>query len=225
MANRCGGCAARLRGICNELAADQLALLSTLGRQRCLAAGETLIWEGEDAAVVANLLSGALKLTASTASGREQILGIAYPSDFVGPLYGRRSGYSVTALSDVEICLFTRRDFEGFARHHPALEHELLKRALTDLDRARRFMLLLGRKSAIERVASLILELSERLGTGGQLELPLGRQQMADVLGLTIETVSRQLTLLKSAGIIALPGRRALVINGRADLEALSEAA
>lgn len=116
-----------------------------------------------------------------------------------------------------------RRDFDAFAREHPALEHKLLERTLGELDRTRRWMLLLGRKSASEKLASFLLELSERLspatcevdfGEPGhtRIELPFSRQQIADVLGLTIETVSRQFTRLKSEGVIDLPSRREVVI-------------
>lgn len=226
MSEECAACAARLKGICGTLDDDALAQLSRIGRRRRLGAGETLIWEGEDAPIVANLLSGILKLSASTADGREQIVGIAYPTDFIGRPFGARAGYSAAALGEAELCLFGRRDFERFARVHPELEHDLLVRALGDLDRARGFMLLLGRKSASERVATLLLDMADRLPTAANMvDLPIGRQQMADVLGLTIETVSRQLTRLKSAGVIALPSRRRLVINDLRDLQAAAEAA
>lgn len=126
--------------------------------------------------------------------------------------------------------MFSRRDFDAFAREHPALEHKLLDRTLDELDRTRRWMLLLGRKSASEKVASFLLEMSERLVEPGcqidfglphrRLSLPFSRQQIADVLGLTIETVSRQFTRLKAEGIVDLPSRREVVILDRAALEA-----
>jgi CRP/FNR family transcriptional regulator len=129
--------------------------------------------------------------------------------------------------------MFTRSGFDGFARQHPDLEHKLLQRTLTELDRARHWMLLLGRKTATERIASFLLEMSARLAETGchgapepaaAFELPLDRQQIADVLGLTIETVSRQFTRLRTAGLIELPERRSVVIRDRAGLESLAEA-
>jgi CRP/FNR family transcriptional regulator len=135
----------------------------------------------------------------------------------------------VTALSDARVCLFPRTAFDDFAREHPELEHKLLKRTLSELDRARDWMMLLGRKSAGERVATLLLEMAQRLAdatcsgsgeTARRFDLPLSRQQMADLLGLTIETVSRQLTRLRQAGIIDLPDRRAVVILDHAAMEA-----
>jgi CRP/FNR family transcriptional regulator len=101
----------------------------------------------------------------------------------------------------------------------------LLERTLTELDRSRRWMLLLGRMTAEQKVASFLLEIGERLGNakaraGTHVPLPLSRQQIADVLGLTIETVSRQLTRLRNAGVIDLPSRREIVLQDLPDLEA-----
>lgn len=205
-------------------------MLNTIGRRRTLAAGESLIWEGEDSVLVANVIDGVLKLSTGTEDGREQIVGVVYPSDFIGRPFGSTTGHGVTALTEAKVCVFSRRDFDAFAREHPALEHKLLQRTLGELDRTRRWMLLLGRKSAGERVASFIVEMSERLveqgcqGTHDQplkrFTLPFSRQQVADVLGLTIETVSRQFTRLKSEGLIDLPSRREVEIRDREGLAA-----
>lgn len=117
--------------------------------------------------------------------------------------------------------MFNRNDFDNFAREHPGLEHKLLQRTLGELDRTRRWMLLLGRKSAAEKLASFLVELVERLGEQGcesdgravtRLTLPFSRQQIAMGPGLTIETVSRQFTRLKDEGVIALVSRRELAI-------------
>jgi len=225
-ADGCGACAVRSRAICATLPPGALRPLREIGRHRSIAAGQTLVWEGEESLLVANVIEGMLKLTNSTGDGREQIVGIAYASDFIGRPFGERSNHSVTALTDARVCLFTRAEFDAFARTHPELEHELLKRTLRELDRARSFMLLLGRKTAQERVATLLVDMADRLDDEGEgFELPIGRQQMADILGLTIETVSRQLTRMKEGGVIALPGRRAVVVHDRPALEAMAEAA
>jgi CRP/FNR family transcriptional regulator, anaerobic regulatory protein len=226
----CDTCLVRNRAICAVLDGDELNSLNKIGRTRSIAAGQALIWEGDDSLLVANVIEGVLKLSTGTGDGREQIVGIVYPADFIGRPFGARSQHTVTALTDARVCTFTRGDFDGFARQHPELEHKLLQRTLTELDRARHWMLLLGRKSATEKMATFLLEMSERLvdatcATGdGPLDrftLPFGRQQVADILGLTIETVSRQLTRLKADGYIDLPSRRDIVIvdrQGLADL-------
>ncbi|MDE1917772.1 MAG: Crp/Fnr family transcriptional regulator [Sphingomonadales bacterium] len=223
--SNCDTCVVRNRAICSALAPDEISALSTIGRRRNLVAGESLIWEGEDSVLVANVIEGVLKLSTGTEDGREQIVGVVYPSDFIGRPFGGTTNHGVTALTDARVCVFSRVDFDGFARQHPDLEHKLLQRTLGELDRTRRWMLLLGRKSASEKVASFLLELSERLtpttcqtasGAPAQsFSLPFSRQQIADVLGLTIETVSRQFTRLKGDGLVELPSRREVVIVDR----------
>lgn len=227
----CQTCVVRNHAICSVLTVPEREVLSRMGRHVTIRRGETLIWEGDESALVANVIEGALKLSTSTADGREQIVGVVYPSDFIGRPFGGTAQHSVTALSDARLCLFTRPAFDGFAHDYPQLQHKLLERTLTELDRARGWMLALGRKSASERVATFLLEMSERLGGAGdmdaggcnqpsnQFELPLTRQQIGDLLGLTIETVSRQLTRLRQAGIIDLPDRRAVVFLNRAAME------
>jgi CRP/FNR family transcriptional regulator, anaerobic regulatory protein len=229
----CSECVVRNQAICAGLEPDELHALSRLGRKQTVQRGQTVVWEGDESLVVANVIDGVLKLSIGTADGREQIVGVVFPSDFIGRPFGKESPYSVTALTDAELCIFTRSAFDRFARQHSELEHKLLQRTLTELDRARSWMLLLGKKTAGERVASLLLEVSSRLGSIGcshfdeldRFELPMDRQQMADLLGLTIETVSRQLTKLKGAGLIDLPDRRTVIINDRPRLTDLALAA
>lgn len=224
----CDTCVVRNRAICAALDGEEINALNAIGRRRNLAPGESLVWEGEDSVLVANVVEGVLKLSTGTEDGREQIVGVVYPSDFIGRPFGSTSGHGVTALTQARVCVFSRRDFDAFAREHPALEHKLLQRTLAELDRTRRWMLLLGRKSAGERLASFLLEMSERLVEPGcetaadgplrRFALPFSRQQVADVLGLTIETVSRQFTRLKADGLIDLPSRREVVILDREGL-------
>ncbi len=226
----CASCVVRNRAICASLNPEELLLLGKMGRKQRVKAGQTLLWEGDDAPVVANVLEGVLKLVVATADGREQIVGIVFPSDFIGRPFGKESPYSVTAMTDAEVCIFNRNAFDEFAGSHPDLQQKLLRRTLDELDRARHWMMLLGRKSASEKVASFLLEMSERLsGQGCQVgsarngfELPFGRQQIADILGLTIETTSRQLTRMRSDGLLDLPSRREIVITDRNAMEAMA---
>lgn len=227
----CDICVVRNRAICSALDGTELEALNAIGRERKLSPGESLFWEGEDSVLVANVIDGVLKLSSNTEDGREQIVGIVYPSDFIGRPFGGTSSHGISALTESKVCVFNRTDFDRFAAEHPQLEHKLLERTLGELDRTRRWMLLLGRKSASEKVASFLLEIFERMGvpkgcelrfddTPMTLDLPFSRQQIADILGLTIETVSRQFTRLKAAGIIDLPSRRGLRVLDRAGLEA-----
>lgn len=225
--NFCEACSIRNRAICADLDNQEINLLNKIGRRRTLRAGEPLLWEGEEAVRVANVIDGVLKLSTRTNDGREQILGLAYPSDFLGRPFGDTTPYGVEALTDADVCVFERKDFDRFAREHPRLEHRLLERTLAELDRTRRWMLLLGRMNAEQKLATFLLEMTDRLGPVAPLQLdraerlalPLSRQQIADVLGLTIETVSRQFTRMKAERLIDLPSRREVVILDRAGLK------
>lgn len=230
----CSQCIVRNRAICAGLETDELAVLGRLGRRQKFSKGQTIFWEGDDTVVVANVIAGVLKVSMSMSDGREQIVGVVFSSDFIGRPFGQQSPHSVTALTDAELCIFSRSTFDNFARQHPELEHKLLRRTLNELDRAHEWMLRLGKKTATERIATLLLEMSVRLGETGctvdngaldAFELPLDRQQIGDVLGLTIETVSRQFSRLKADGVIHLPDRRTVAIRDRARLQYLSAAA
>ena len=230
----CTQCIVRNRAICAGLETAELAVMGRLGRKQKFSKGQTIFCEGDDAVVVANVIEGVLKVSMSMSDGREQIVGIVFSSDFIGRPFGQQSPHSVTALTDAELCIFSRSTFDSFARQHPELEHKLLHRTLNELDRAHEWMLRLGKKTATERIATLLLEMSVTLGETGctvdngaldAFELPLDRQQIGDVLGLTIETVSRQFSRLKADGVIHLPDRRTVSIRDRARLQYLSAAA
>ncbi|WP_458098345.1 Crp/Fnr family transcriptional regulator [Roseomonas sp. WA12] len=222
----------RDRTLCGSLTDNELASLNRLGRKRHLARGETLAWAGDEAVLCANLLSGVLKLSASTADGREQIVGLLYPSDFVGRPFAQEVEHSVTALTDAELCVFPRKPFEDVLENHVRMERLLLRRTLAALDEARARMLMLGRKTAEEKVASFLLDMAGHLAGRAlrstdevTFDLPLTRMQIADVLGLTIETVSRQMTKLKREGLINLPSGRTVTIRNRGSLQDRTEAA
>ncbi len=231
--DHCSTCVIRNRAICSALETDEIALLGRMGRHHKLVAGQTLMWEGEDALLVANVIEGVLKLSTSLADGREQIVGVVYPSDFIGRPFGTRTHHNFTALTDAHVCTFSSKDFDRFAREHPELEHKLLERTLAELDRTRQWLLLLGRMTASEKLAHFLLEMSDRLvrpdcsanGPKSAFDLPFGRQQIADILGLTIETVSRRLNDFKTQGLIEVPSRRRIEILDRAGLESIAEAA
>lgn len=227
----CEDCVVRNRAICGALDDDELQIMNRIGHKQDLKAGQTFMWEGDDSAVVANVIDGVLKLTNSLDDGREQIVGLAFPADFIGRPYHDSVKHTVTALTDTKICSFTRKGFEQFAHDHPNLEHKVLERTLDELDQARDWMLLLGRKTAAEKLATFLINMSERASDSScatnfmplnQFSLPFGRQQIADILGLTIETVSRQLTDLVKKSVIELPGKRDVVVRDRDALIALA---
>jgi len=230
-ARPCADCSVRNRALCGTLSDAELVALHRIGRRRRLAAGEMLVLAGERADACGNVQSGALKLTAATADGREQIVGTLYPADFIGRPYAERVEFTVTALMESEICAFPRGPFERLMEEHAGLERELLNHAFSVVTAARTQMLTLARRSAREKVAGFLLDMASRSDShvsratsDGPITfaLPLNRGQIADLLGLTIETVSRQLTKLKAAGLIALPSVRGVTIRNEAALRAIA---
>lgn len=221
----CSQCPVREAAICHSLSTEALDQLGRTGRRQTLRAGQTLLWEGEEALLVGNVVEGILKLSASMADGRDQMLGIAFPGDFIGRAFGARSQHSVTAVTDAAVCTFRRSEFDDLARRNAALEHELLERTLAELDHLRKWLQVLGSMTASERIAVFLIEMASRLcsedETGSmRLTLPISRQEIADLLGLTIETVSRQFTHLRMRQIIGTPDRRTVVIRDRRALAA-----
>ncbi len=230
----CGDCTVRHRALCSSLDDAELSALEAIGRRRRLQRGEALIWAGDESIVCANLLTGVLKISGSTGDGREQIVGLLYPAEFVGRPYSDVADFTITAATEVELCVFPRGAFERVLASNGGMERLLLRRTLAALDHARARTVMLGRMSAAEKIASFLIEIAEhvadggwqrRSGSGVTFDLPLSRGEMADVLGLTIETVSRQMTRLKLSGLIELPGGRTVTIADGGALAAHAEAA
>lgn len=171
---------------------------------------------------LANIVSGVVKLVKAQRDGRLQIVGLQYPADFVGHPYMSKNAIVAEATTQLELCCFSRSAFEHVMRNHPSLEQALYRRALSDLETAREWMFLLGRKTAREKVASLLVSIADHIRRPtpcngstdpvARFELPLSRNEIADALGLTIETVSREFRALKNAGAISTTGRRSVTI-------------
>lgn len=228
--DRCRSCLVREHAICGGLADTELQALSAIGRRRTIAAGQVLSWAGDANLACANLVSGILKVTSSTADGREQIVGLLFSGDFIGQLFLQEATLTVTALTESDLCLYPRERFEDVLRGSHALEHALLRRTMTSLNDARERMLTLGKRGAPERIAGFLIDLAHRAAKDGggapaALQIPISRGDMADYLGLTIETVSRQLTRLKTMGAIALAkGGRSIDVTDMATLRAIADA-
>ena len=187
---------------------------------RSYPAGQTLVWAGDQMEFVASVVSGIASLTRTLADGRTQMVGLLLPSDFLGRPGRDIAPFSVTAATDLVMCCFRRHPFERMMASTPHVAERLLQMTLDELDQARDWMVVLGRKTAREKVASLLLILARRqaaLGTrkpGARLtfDLPLTREAMADYLGLTLETVSRQISALRVEGVILLDGLRHITV-------------
>jgi len=217
---QCADCPIRHRAVCALCERDDLARLEQMKYYRSFEAGQTVVWSGDEMDFVGSVVTGILTLTQTMEDGRRQMVGLLLPSDFVGRPGRACAAYDVTATSDVVMCCFRKRPFEEMMLRTPSLGNRLLQMTLDELDAAREWMLLLGRKTAREKIASLIAIIARRdsalklRNTGNDLtfDLPLTREAMADYLGLTLETVSRQVSALRRDGVIVLAGKRQITI-------------
>jgi CRP/FNR family transcriptional regulator len=170
--------------------------------------GQTIVVEGDPIDGWFRIASGAVRLSKSTPDGRRQVVDFLIAGDYFGLTSERHYGYSVEAISRTTLVRYSRARLEAGVETEPVLARRLFGIACAELQRARQHLLLLGRKCADEKIASFLLALAERLGTHSNgadiVHLPMSRQDMADYLGLTIETVSRTLTRLRREGLIAL---------------------
>lgn len=228
---RCSACLVRDSALCGSMSDAELGALSEIGRRRTVPAGQVVTWAGDAAASCANVVSGALKLSASTEDGREQIVGLIFPGDFVGELFGDEAPLTITTLTETDLCSYPRASFERVLDRHPRMERMLLRRTMASLNEARERTLALGRCNAQERVAGFLLDLCGRAGVPDaegaiRIRIPVSRGEIADYLGLTIETVSRQFTRLKADGVIAFAkGDRDCRICDRVRLEVIARPA
>ncbi|MHB2264544.1 Crp/Fnr family transcriptional regulator [Aliihoeflea sp. PC F10.4] len=220
----CQSCEARHRGMCGVLDASELVELAKHTRVVRQDAGTELAAEAMPVETYANVMRGVVKLSKVLEDGRQQIVGLQFAPDFLGRLFSPQSAVTAEAASNVDLCKVPRRSLEKLIADNPALEHRLMQQTLRELDEARDWMVTLGRKTAAEKVASFLLLIATHIDpqTEGkpviEFDLPLSRADTADFLGLTLETVSRQLSKLRTERVIVLSGNRRVSI---ADLSAL----
>ncbi len=227
---KCETCVVRHKAICAVLSEDELKDFNKIARQRLIPAGQVIASESD--IIFANIMEGVIKLTKTLADGRQQIVGLQFPPDFLGRIYAEETPYFAEAATNVELCAFPKSGFETMLKRYPGLERRLFENTLDELDSAREWMLLLGRKTAREKVASLLLMIAKRAPNVGCSHTPdlnfanfsllLTRADLADFLGLTLETVSRQITKLKTEGIIKLIDNREIIVP---DIEVLEDIA
>jgi CRP/FNR family transcriptional regulator len=212
----------RLISLSTALPLVERDVMEPLSRRVSLDHGETLYGQDEPACSVFNVTSGALRLYRILPDGRRQVTGFAFPGDFLGLSLLDRFAVSADALGSVTACRFERVAFKDLMCGHPGLMMHLHEITGQELSRAKDMMMLLGRRTAEEKVAAFLVALQERYVRIGlsavTLELPMGRLDIADHLGLTIETVSRTLSRLDRDGcILIVPGGVRLIDLARLD--------
>jgi CRP/FNR family transcriptional regulator len=211
---------ARLISLSTALPLAERDTMEPLSRRISLSQKETLFEQDEPADSIFNVTSGALRLYRILADGRRQVTGFALPGDFLGLSLLKRFAVSADALVSVTACRFERQAFIDLLLMHPSLLMHLHEITGQELSRAKDMMMLLGRRNADEKIAAFLTGLQARYSQIGRssvtLELPMGRLDIADHLGLTIETVSRTLSRLDRDGcILIVPGGVRLIDQGR----------
>ena len=197
-------------------------------REYCLslrfARNETLFQEGDRAQNIYCIVSGTIRLCRHTPDGRRHIAEFVLPGDLFGVFGGTEQAFTAEAVSDVTVIAYPRAHFDRVSERDPRFRANILRHLSTTLMTAQLHTFVLGCQSAKERLASFILRLADRTGAmeTGRLDLTMGRQDIADHLGLTIETICRAVTALKNEKLIAVPTTHQLILR---NVEALCELA
>jgi CRP/FNR family transcriptional regulator len=222
----CASCDVRERNFCAVLEPAEMAELTRILTEAQVPPHGTLFREGEPADFVMNITRGAVKLYKLLADGRRQVLGFRFAGDFIGLTAGPDYGYSAEALSETRVCRFGRRRLDALRERFRRIDRRLLELSVDELAATQEQLVLLGRKHAEEKLVSFLLLLGHaqvRRGEPGEpIVLPMNRSDIADYLGLTIETVSRTFTTLRKRGLIALDDTTHVRVLDRAALEALA---
>lgn len=212
----CVACRAREGGVCGTLSPSQLAQVVRKTARRRVQPQIEIIGQGDGIEHCAAIVRGVVKLSKMLADGRQQIVGLQFAPDFLGTPFLRECSLSAEAVTNVDLCVFPRALIERLAAEAPDLQRRLHVETLKKLCAARDWMLTLGRKTAKERVANFLYLVATRInfedGPAREFDLPLSRADIADYLGLTIETVSRQITRLRKEGVIRVENRRRIIV-------------
>lgn len=231
-ASACVECDARHLGMCDALSDDDLAFMVKAAHRITLPAGKLIMEEGQPAQYFYNVNSGTVRLFKSLPDGRRQITGFATAGHFIALASTNTHMVSAEAVDTVHICRFSRSALTSMMAEYPALERKLLDIAIHELVLNQQQLLLLGRKTALERLATFLLSWWQRQdpcgatlpSTNTRLILSLSRTDLADYLGLTIETVSRSLSALKKDGLIEIPSIHEVILLRPQALANIAEA-
>jgi CRP/FNR family transcriptional regulator len=226
-AQTCLSCDVRSLTLCHGVPDDGIRRLQAATQAVSLIAGQPVVREGEPADHIFNVTSGTVKLYKLMADGRRQVTGFLQDGSFLGLSHANAYVYTAEAVTQVMLCRFQRKALEALMDEFPTVRKKFLEIVMDELAAVEDQKLLLGRKTALEKVASFLIMLSDRAVLRGHpqhlLSVPMGRLDIGDYLGLTIETVSRTLTQIKRAGAISIPDNSHIRIDDRAYLERISE--
>lgn len=188
--------------------------------------GEILFFEGDPSRHFFTIRKGVVRLVRAFPDGRRSIIGFLHDGDFLGGRFGERAYHATAeAITDIQYCRILTSDLQELTKEFPGLEHQLLAMSADRMTAAENHIVLLSRKTAIEKVAAFLLASQEREDGGtptGAFELPMSRTDIADYLGLTIETVSRVMTKLVDSGFISIREARQISVNDQRELQTIA---
>lgn len=208
-----------MRGIANM---SQSAQPADSGIRRSFSQGEEIFAEAEPCSVFYKVVSGTVRTSKLLADGRRQIDAFHFPGDVFGLESGESHRLTAEAVDEVVVVAYRRGTFGALVQSDPAFGEQLVTSMLSSLDRAHEHMVLLGRKNALEKMATFLLDIAARRAAADRAELPMQRTDIADHLGLTIETVSRTLTQMVRDGLIRLADAgRTVILADKASLQLL----
>lgn len=204
---RCRDCVSRRDGFCAGLSSKELSKIHPYVIRKSLPAGAEIMKQGTANSSYVQVLDGAVKLTAGLEEGAEQIVGLRFAGDFIGQRFTRDVGYTAEAATAVEYCRVSKTQLDALADSSRQVAHLMHRLVSAELQETRELMLTLARRDARQRVAGLLYRIARRQSPAARtarIELPLSRAEIGNYLGLTVETVSRQLSKLKRDGVISI---------------------
>lgn len=224
----CDGCSTRHLSLCNALDADELHRFSKISTDIHKPAKQIICSEDEAADYIYNIRSGSVRLSKMLADGRRQITGFLFAGDFFGLSCKDKYSYTAEAITDVDICRFPRAKIIGYFQEFPALGQRVFEMTRTELEATHDQMLLLGRKTAKEKLCSFLLTLQKKspypeARNKNEINIPMNRSDIADYLGLTVETISRQFTNLHKSELIELKDAHKIILKKPEALLAIAE--
>ncbi len=221
---RCSLCKIRSYSFCRCLNDDQLEIFSKVSFEKKFTDKENIFLQNDPSTHLYNITEGNVKIYQLLDDGRIQIIGFLYPGDFFGTYKNNKYNYSAEAIGNLRVCVFDQRVLDKYMDQNPILAKELLNQTSYELTLAQDRMTVMGRLNAIEKIAIFFINISnqrKRIGwQSNPISLSMARQDIADYLGLTIETVSREISKLKTSNIIKIISSKQLFIN---DIEKLKQ--
>lgn len=213
--------------VCATLSSDELNRMNAIVTRVQVPTEKAVFFEWDPAEYVFNVTAGTVRLSKMLADGRRQVTGFLSPGDFLGIAYSDTYAYTAEAVTPLSLCRFRREKLEALFDEMPGLEKRVLGVASNELRAAQDQMLLLGRKTAQEKLSTFLWKWSNGMidenCVEAEIDLPMNRTDIADYLGLTTETVSRTFTRLVKDGLLKLPSTHKVVLCDTGRLEELAE--